>query len=105
MSSAEAANLIREYLRSQGGTAAGGDVVAHVASHGLSASTVRRAADDVVTKTREGNRHWWALPAADTPAHADAPADAADTDEVSPHMLEQLRNPGFLRTHTGRAAR
>lgn len=69
MSSAHAHRAIIDFLETRGGTAPAGEVVGHAVERGFAASTVRRAADDLVTKDREGNRFIWSLP---TPDERDA---------------------------------
>lgn len=67
---------IRDYLTAQGGSALAGDVTAHATAAGFPSSSVRRTADRIVVKHREGNVFRWALPARPVfSASGDAPPE------------------------------
>lgn len=61
MSASEVAQCIKQYLRDHGGAAAAGDVTAHATAAGHAPSTIRRVADRVVSKLRDGNTFTWSL--------------------------------------------
>lgn len=95
MSSAHADVVIREFLESRGGNAAAGEVVTHASNRGLAASTVRRAADRVAVKSRQGNRFIWSLPASAVAATPSAPAPEDAAKDVSrTHLEAQARDLG-----------
>ncbi|WP_274645479.1 hypothetical protein [Microbacterium sp. C7(2022)] len=81
MSSASIDDAVTDFLAGRGGSATAGAVVAHLADLGFAASTVRRAADRVVVKSRQGNTFIWSLPA--VPTIPDPDSDATDSDRVA----------------------
>ncbi|MFC7789730.1 hypothetical protein ACU045_12220 [Microbacterium sp. MAHUQ-60] len=93
MSTHDVEQCIKSYLRENDGTAPAGDVTAHAVAAGHAASTVRRVADRVVLKQREGNAFTWSLKPA--PKFTPPPAPAPATPSRVGHLVDKSKKPSL----------